>query len=98
MSKLKDLVCRPDFLSVSSNEVAKEFGKRHDHVLRDIRVILNSLGLPEDHLSGTYTASLGRVYPCFRLNRQLAMVLLTSYDNVSRLKVIEHFIENGGRL
>lgn len=98
MSKLKNLVCRPEFLSVSSNEIAKEFGKRHDHVLRDIRVILHSLGLPEDHLSGTYTDAMGRIYPCFRLDRKLAMVLLTSYDNVSRLKVIEHFIKNGGHL
>ena len=98
MSKLNDLVCRPEFLSVSSNEVAKEFGKRHDHVLRDIRVIFNWLGLPEDHLSGTYTDDKGRVYPCYRLDRKLALVLLTSYDNASRLKVIEHFIENGGQL
>ncbi|CTS08579.1 TPA: Rha family transcriptional regulator [Escherichia coli] len=98
MSKLRGLVCRPDFLTISSNEIAKEFGKRHDNVLQDIRRILRSLNLPEDHLAGEYADERGRLYPCFRLDKRLALVLLTSYDNVSRLKVIEYFIENGGRL
>lgn len=98
MSELKSLIARPDFIFVRSIEISKQLGKRHDNVLEDIRRIYKSLGFDKNRLLGTYKDDKGRTYPCYYLDKHMVLVLLTSYDTVSRYKVIEHFINSGGYL
>lgn len=39
---------KEEILTVSSREIAEDFEKRHDHVLRDIEEIINGLGSPQN--------------------------------------------------
>lgn len=98
MSELKGVITRPDFISIRSTEISKALGKRHDHVLEDIRRIYKALDFDKNWQLGTYVDDKGRTYPCYYLDKKMALVLLTSYDTASRFKVIEHFINSGGHL
>lgn len=93
---MKGLTVAP--VTMSSREIAELTGKRHDHVIRDIRGMLDALGddpvlgnVLEDKDTRGYTA-------CFRLNRELTELLLTGYSVPLRLKVIRRLneLEAGG--
>lgn len=80
-------------VTMSSREIADLTAKRHDHVLRDIRTMLDALGddpvlgnVREDKDARGYTA-------CFHLNRELTELLLTGYSVPLRLKVIRRLNE-----
>lgn len=80
-------------VTMSSREIAELAGKRHDHVIRDIRGMLDALGddpvlgnVREDKDHRGYTA-------CFHLDRELTELLLTGYSVPLRLKVIRRLNE-----
>ncbi|KAA0686002.1 phage regulatory protein/antirepressor Ant [Neorhizobium sp. P12A] len=79
--------------TMSSIEIADLCGKRHDHVMRDIRVMLEALdeGLPK--FGGTYSDSQGKQQKCFHLPRDLTMTLITGYSIPLRKKVIDRLDE-----
>ena len=56
---------------VSSRDVAEKFGKRHDHVIRDIdKIISDSPNLgSEMFIETTYVNERGKIYRCFDMNR-----------------------------
>lgn len=88
---MKGLVSAP--VTMSSREIAGLTEKRHDHVIRDIRSMLDALGddpvlgdVREDKDARGYTA-------CFHLNRELTELLLTGYSVPLRLKVIRRLAE-----
>lgn len=56
---------------VSSRDVAEKFGKRHDHVIRDIdKLISDSPNLgSEMFIETTYVNERGKIYRCFDMNR-----------------------------
>ncbi len=69
--------------TMSSLEIAELTDKRHDHVMRDIRVMLTELhgegGLPR--FGDTYrNPQNGQDYPCFHLPYDETMTLITGYS------------------
>jgi phage antirepressor YoqD-like protein len=77
-------------ISLKTNEIATLTGKRHDHVLRDSRVMLVELygenSLP--NFGESYTASNGHSYPCYRLPKKEILVLVSGYSIKLRMKII----------
>lgn len=66
-------------------------GKRHDHVMRDIRTTLAQVGVDALKFKGTYTSVQNKQVGCYNLPRQEADLLLTGYDPEIRAKVIERW-------
>lgn len=86
-------------LTMSSREIAELTGKRHDHVIRDIRAMLDALkdapnlgdasvweDVREDKDARGYTSA-------FHLNRELTDTLLTGYSIPLRRRVIARWHE-----
>lgn len=75
-------------LTMSSREIAELTGKRHDHVMRDITVMLTELhgagGLPK--FGDTYrNEQNGQLYPCFKLpKREIAELTGKHHHHVLR--------------
>ena len=80
-----------------STEVAELTGKRHDHVIRDIEVIIEQLSHSPDLGSGfkstTYLSSRGREERCYSLDHEATMVVVTGYDVTARAKVIKRWLD-----
>lgn len=62
--------------TTTSNEVAQHFGKRHDHVIRDIRTIVDSMGgVPKIGETVVFAETVytneqnGETYPAYRITR-----------------------------
>lgn len=81
-------------LTMSSKEIAVFTGKRHDHVMRDIKKMLAELypaGAP--NFGGTYISEQGKELPLFNLDKKHTECLLTGYSAKARMKVIERWHE-----
>lgn len=86
-------------VTMDSREIAELTGKRHDHVLRDIRGMLEELydeeGIPK--FGGTYlNRQNSQTYPCFKLPRREVEILLLGYSVPLRAKVIDRLHELEG--
>ena len=68
--------------TITSLEVAELTGKRHDHVMRDIRNILSQLKDGADPNFGVseYKDTTGRTLPCYRLTKEGCLCLVSGYD------------------
>lgn len=80
---------------MSSKEIAELTGKKHPHVLRDIREMIEQLDNP--YLDGidfvvNFREDNGQT-ESIELNHDLTMLLLTGYDVKARLKVIQRWKE-----
>ena len=80
-------------LVMTSREVAEITGKRHDHVMRDIREELESLeseGLEGQLIFGesSYKNSQNKEQPMFIMGREGAMQIATRYSAAIRRKLI----------
>jgi phage antirepressor YoqD-like protein len=85
--------------TMSSREISELTGKRHDHVMRDIRNMLSDLGITDPIFGGSYLDSTGRSLPCFNLDREHTECLLTGYSASMRMAVIKRWRElEGGRV
>lgn len=88
---MKDLMITNSELTMSSLEVAELTGKRHDHVLADIRKMLSELQSPEK--LGDYKDSKGRTYPMLLLNKEEALCLVAGYNVKMRMAIIKRWQE-----
>ncbi|WP_158675466.1 Rha family transcriptional regulator [Pseudomonas sp. o96-267] len=82
--------------TMTSLEIAELTGKRHDHVMRDIRLMLAELhgdgGVPS--FGDTHrNPQNGQEYPVFRLPRREVEILVTGYSITLRAKVIDRLRE-----
>lgn len=82
--------------TMSSLEIAELTGKRHDHVMTDIRKMLGELygeeGFPR--FQHTYTNSQNnQVYKCFNLPKHETLVLVAGYSIQLRSKIIKRWEE-----
>lgn len=82
--------------TMSSREIAELADKRHDHVMRDIRVMLIELhgegGLP--NFGDTYrNEQNGQDYPIFRLPKRESLILVSGYNLTMRAKIIDRWQE-----
>ena len=80
--------------SMSSREIAELTGKRHDHVLRDIRDLIKqgAIGL-SNFGESSYTNSQNKEQPEYLLDFDATMTLVTGYNAVLRAKVIRRWRE-----
>ena len=78
---------------MSSREIAELTGKRHDHVMVDIRNMLNSLGLHAPEFSGTYKNERGNTYECFNLPKDLTITLVSGYNVQMRYAITKRWME-----
>lgn len=78
--------------TMSSVDIAELTGKRHDHVMRDIRKVLATLGgLP--NFGGTYSDSQGKQQDCFNLPKRECLILVSGYSVELRARVIDRWME-----
>lgn len=81
---------------MSSREIAELTGKRHDHVMRDIRAMLVDLhgegGIPS--FGDTHTNEQnGQSYPIFRLPKRETLILVSGYSVQMRARIIDRWQE-----
>jgi phage regulator Rha-like protein len=79
---------------MSSLEIAELTGKRHADVMRDIRVMLEALGLglTARSFASSYTDPTGRTLPCFHLPKNLTITLVSGYSVVLRSRIVREHI------
>lgn len=80
-------------LTMSSREIAELCEKRHDHVMADIRKMLEELDMHAPEFSGTYKTSQGNEYQCFNLPKDLTLTLIAGYSVKLRKKIIDRWQE-----
>ena len=85
-------------LKMTSREVAEITGKRHDNVMRDIRVEKEKLDLEgvDTHLifeESSYINSQGKEQPQYLLSKDGVMMLAMKYDTVTRYKITQKLNE-----
>ena len=83
----------PTVQTMSSKEIADMTGKRHDHVLADIRNMFEQLQIDSTEFSGQYKDSTGRTLPCFNLNKDLSICLVSGYNVQLRMAIIQRWNE-----
>lgn len=79
-----------DDITMTSREVAELTDKRHDHVLRDVRAMLDELEIHSPQIWGQYTDSTGRVLPEAHLDRDLTLTLVSGYSTALRYAIVKH--------
>ena len=77
--------------TMTSREIAEITGKRHKHVLADIRKMLSELGLSSADFSAQYKDSTGRTLPCFNLPKSETTILVSGYSIPMRAKIIDRW-------
>ena len=82
-----------DNLKMSSREIAKFTGKRHDHVMRDIVNMLSELSIHAPHFWGTYKTRNGNEYGCFNLPKRETLILISGYSAKVRAVIIDRWME-----
>lgn len=90
---LPNVKSEPGYLAMSSLEIAELCEKRHDHVCRDIRIMLEQLNIQSPQIWGDYEDGQGRRYPCFHLPRDLCLTLVSGYSVVLRKRIIDRWLE-----
>jgi len=80
-------------LTMSSREIAELTGKRHDHVMIDIRKMLDELDLSAPDFSGTYRTTQGNEYACFNLPRRECDILIAGYSVKYRAAIVDRWTE-----
>ena len=79
--------------TMSSLEIAERTGKRHDHVMRDIRTMLDELGGTGPRFGGSYKDSTGRTLPCYELPKRECLILVSGYSVALRAVIIDRWQE-----
>jgi len=79
--------------TMTSIEIADIAGKRHDHVMRDVKDLIDrgAISLPNFGES-TYKNNRGKEYPMYDLDFKATMVLITGYDHKRRSIVVDRWI------
>ena len=77
--------------TMTSREIAELTGKRHKHVLADIEVMLDELGLSCIDFAVALPDSYGRMKPCFQLPKRETLILLTRHPSPMCQRVIDRW-------
>ncbi|KND19484.1 anti-repressor protein [Pannonibacter phragmitetus] len=78
---------------MSSREIAKLTGKRHDNVVRDIRDMLEDLTIDGLRFEGVYRDAKGEQIPCFNLPKRETLILISGYSTRIRARIIDRWME-----
>jgi phage regulator Rha-like protein len=72
-----------------STEIGALAGKRHNDIMRDIRVIISQLSYSAELRSGfkksTYEGVNGQLYKCYELSEEAAKLMLDRYSGLARV-------------
>lgn len=92
---MNNLMISNEILEMTSLQLAELTGKKHQHIMRDIRNEMDLLGDLGASIFGlvNYTDAKGELRPCYRFGKKGAMQLALKYDAVTRFKVIEKIEE-----
>ena len=77
--------------TMTSREIAELTGKRHKHVLREIEVMLDELGLSCIDFAVALPDSYGRMKPGFQLPKRETFILLTRIPCPMNQRVIDRW-------
>ena len=83
-------------VKMTSLDIAEVTGKKHQHVMRDIRLEIEELGEEVSQSifgQSTYINGRGREYPCYQFGKDGAMQLALKYDAKTRYNVIKYVDE-----
>ena len=81
-------------LTMSSREIAELTGKRHDHVIRDIREMMEALEGDAPNLGDVFEEKDSRGYTaCFNLPKDLTITLITGYNVKMRHVITKRWME-----
>lgn len=92
------VVAEDGIAKVSSRKVAEQFGKRHDHILRDLQILADpKSGASEEFIQsnferGYYKDSTGRKLPEYLLTRDGFTMLVMGYTGKRALRFKEAYI------
>lgn len=79
--------------TMSSLQIAELTGKKHQHVLRDIRKLIEQ-GCTETNFGRSeYADSTGRMLPSYNLTKTGCLILASGYNALLREKIINRWIE-----
>ncbi|WP_345872739.1 Rha family transcriptional regulator [Shewanella algae] len=79
--------------TMSSREIAELTGKKHAHICRDIRSMLEQLGTNESKFGSVYLDTKGEKRTEYLLPRRECEILVCGYDVVRRAAVIDRWLE-----
>lgn len=85
------LMNKSESATMTSREIAELTGKRHDHVLVDIRKMLVEIQSPEK--SGDYKDGRGRTYQELILDKEQTLILVSGYSIKMRAAIIRRWQE-----
>jgi len=77
--------------TMTSREIAELTGKRHDHVLRDIRDMLSEIQSPQ--IWGDYKDGKGRTYQELILDKEQTLILVSGYNIKMRAAIVRRWQE-----
>lgn len=78
---------------MSSREIAELTGKRHPDVRRDIRTMLEAIDVGVSRFAHTYLDQQNKAQEEYRLPKKLTLLLVSGYDVILRLKIIDRLEE-----
>ena len=78
---------------MTSREIADLCEKRHDHVKRDIEVMLEQIGLDIPKFGGIYFDSMNRQQAEYLLDKDLTITLVAGYNAKVRYLIIQRWQE-----
>ena len=79
--------------TMSSREIAELCDKRHDHVKRDIEVMLNQIELDTPKFGRIYFDSMNRQQTEYLLDKNLTITLVAGYNAKIRYLIIQRWQE-----
>ena len=80
--------------TMSSKEIAELTGKRHDHILRDIKNILSELDSPKMGNEHYQELKDNRGFTAeFLLDKELSTILVSGYSVQMRAKIVRRWLE-----
>lgn len=79
--------------TMSSVEISELTGKRHDHVMEDIRTMFRELGINAPDFSGTQKYGNNNTRTIFNLPKRETMILVSGYSIKLRAKIVDRWEE-----
>ena len=86
-------ITRVPALTMSSLEIAGLTGKRHDHVIRDVKKMLSELGATFPQNWGKVPSGRGRPLEIINLPKRETLILVSGYSVQMRARIIDRWQE-----